>query len=60
MPVKVADCKVQSYESETAKLQCRVPVRVLQALEAEQGDMLRWFTDGEDIFVRVQSHKRTD
>jgi hypothetical protein len=58
MPVTIADCKIQSYESTSEVMQARVPVRVLKSLEAEPGDTLRWFTDGEDVYVRVQEHKR--
>jgi len=60
MPVKIADCVIQSYESTSEVMQSRVPVVVLKALEAEPGDTLRWFTDGEDVFVRVQRHQRDD
>jgi len=58
MPIKIADCKIQSYESTTECMQARVPVRVLKALEAEPDDTLRWFTDGEDVYVRVLRHER--
>ena len=60
MPVQIAECKVQSYESTTEVLQARVPVRVLKALEAKPDDRIKWFTDGEDIYARVQRHKRPD
>jgi hypothetical protein len=56
MPIELAECKVQSYESTTEVLQARVPVRVLKSLEAEPGDRIKWFTDGEDVFARVQRH----
>ena len=58
MPIELAECKVQSYESTTEVLQARVPVRVLKALEAEPNDRIKWFTDGDDIYARVQRHER--
>jgi hypothetical protein len=55
MPVKLAECKVQSYQSTTEVLQARVPVRVLKSLDAEPDDKITWFTDGDDIFCRCVS-----
>ena len=58
MPIELAECKVQSYETTTEVLQARVPVRVLKALEAKSGDSIKWFTDGEEVYARLQRHKR--
>lgn len=53
MPVKLASCKIQSYESTSEVMQARVPVRVLKAIGAEPGDEVNWFTDGDDVYCRV-------
>jgi len=58
MPIELAECKVQSYETTTEVLQARVPVRVLKSLEAEPDDRIKWFTDGEDVYARVQRNNR--